>query len=766
MSSNTSRSMLPPLRPAQPRFAPALALKKAAIDPYDPESSVQEKLSFVKKELGDDLLPGTWTTIDSETGVRKWDQNHWRGDSSHESDTLSIKSSSRGGSIRSNNIWDSWAEPPAKNLHDLSHQTRSASAMSLASNNDCIADIDDNIRSHFVDVSNIMKENQRPLTDFERRNQSVLYQGSTDKVKNVVGDRVVSITHLPIDERLQYLDETGKYRDGIDRGPIKKRLMEEWHKRLADRTAEMEHVTKLKREWDALPDLEKTRRIAQRIANTKLLSMFGAGLESTNDLATYEGEDLPEIYKRVSRWTISDHGSVSGDIRRRHALSPTTEGPSSKSQRNGYYVEKERVLPSKVRDVSTEFASGMSSMVELEESDLNLQSPSYHFGYSSRDSSVHASERYGSNLDSAGIPGHIQDLRKDECSRTRSDSWEPQEPRRRPLLGKRKRPDRLPSTASSRISSPSPRPSLATIRPRPQNPSPVTKSSSPTSCVTSNTTVIFNYVPDLGILEDLPERTDFDDKWGAAAKFEKIKDASSKHGRVVMVRLHKPVLFTSSAISERLFGGGIQEIQYHPAERMALVVFFFPAEAASMVKHVKTIRENNDHEYRRLQIDVDWYKGLETKAVYPAQVFTLATMLVEEASRIILITHVSVLKKTQDFAQDMKMSFPDKIIVKVHNPSSSRLCGSILIFDYVQAAISKPIKRYVQDRDGNSGILEFISVKDAFEVMEVFKNKAVTGYEGSTADWLADSCDVAKPALAYCDCLMCNGKVTKLVQGA
>ena len=49
--------------------------------------------------------------------------------------------------------------------------------------------------------------------------------------------------------------------------------------------------------------------------------------------------------------------------------------------------------------------------------------------------------------------------------------------------------------------------------------------------------------------------------------------------------------------------------------------------------------------------------------------------------------------------------------------------------------------------------------------MEAFKNKDVLGYEGSTVEWLKDSCDVAKPALPYCDCLMCNGKVMKLVQG-
>ncbi|MCJ1431654.1 hypothetical protein MMC27_001009 [Xylographa pallens] len=737
--------MLPPPKPPQRGFAPALAIKKPVVDPYDPQSSLTEKFSFVKNEIDDKPLQGTWTTIDSDTGVRNWDYNHRRGNSRHDKESLSTTSSSRGGSIRSGNVWECWAEPHITKVADRSRIVHSPSSMSFTSDSRNIADVDDDVRSHFVDISSLMKENQRPLTDFERRNQSVLYQGTMEKLKNVVGDKVVSITHQPIDERLQYLDESGKYRDGIDRGPIKKRLMQEWHKRLADRTAEMEHVTRLRREWDALPDTEKRRQIVQREANTKLLTLFGAGLNSTDDLATYEGEELPEIYRRVSRWTITDHGSVSDEARSQDTMSPVIEGPRLKVQRRGYYTQTEPTIPFAGRETSIESTSGKSSSVGFIGDDPGLHSPSHDFAFSEQGSSRPASERYGSTPDRAETPRQLQDLRGDDNTNSRKGSWEPQEPRRRPLPGKRKRPERPPSTVTSQTRPPSPQPALSTTRSRPQISPLVDTSPKPASSVTSETTVIFDYAPDIAVLGDLPERTDFEDRWGSEARFDKIKNASTKHGRVVMVRLHEPVQFTSSAISERLFGGAIQEIQYHPAERMALVVFLFPSEAAAMVQHVKNIRENNAHEYRRLQIDAEWYKGLETKAVYPAQVFTLATMLTEEASRIVLVTHVSVSKKTQDFAQDMKTSFPDKIIVK--------------------AAISKPIKRYVQERDGNSGILEFTSIKDAFEVMEAFKNRDVLGYEGSAVEWLKDSCDVAKPALPYCDCLMCNGKVMKLVQG-
>ena len=591
--------MLPPPKPPHRGFAPALAVKKPKIDPYDPESLLTEKYSFVKNERDDKPLRSTWTTLDSGTGVRNWDQTNRRGNSNHDIESSSTTSTARGGSIRSGNVWESWAEAPATMLPDLSRTAQSSSSMSLTSDGQRIFDVDDDIRNHFVVISSLMKENQRPLTDFERRNQSVLYQGNMESVKNVVGDKVVSITHQPIDERLQYLDENGEYRDGIDRGPIKKRLMEEWHKRLADRTAEMEHVTKLKREWDALPNSEKRRRIVQREANTKLLSLFGAGLDSMNDLATYDGEDLPEIYRRVNRWTISDHDSVSDGARSQHVMSTVIEGPRPKLQRRGHYMQPESTLPLTVKDTSIESTSGIASSAEFEGDDPGFHSPSHDFAFSANGSSISSSERCDSTTDRVETQKKFQEPRRDDRINSRRGSWEPQEPRARRLPGKRKRPERPPSTATSPLYTPSPHPSQSTITSRPQVPSSANRSSKPPSSVTPETAVIFDYAPDIAVLEDLPERTDFDDRWGAEVRFDKIKDASTKHGRVVMVRLHESVLFTSSAISERLFGGAVQEIQYHPAERMALVLFLFPSEAAAMVKHVKNIRENNAHEYRR-----------------------------------------------------------------------------------------------------------------------------------------------------------------------
>ncbi|MCJ1282179.1 hypothetical protein MMC26_001502 [Xylographa opegraphella] len=732
--------MPPPPKPPQGGFAPALAIKRPAKDTYDPHAVSTEKSSFVKNALDDEPLRGTLTTIDAETGVRNWDQHRRIGTSTRISERVDTTSNSRRGSTRSGNVWDSWAESSTSKSADRSRHERSPSSMSLTSN----ADFEDEIRGRFVGMSTLMNENQRSLTDFERRNHSVLYQGNMERLKNIVGDKIVSVTHQPVDERLQYLDENGKYRDGIDRGAIKKRLMEEWHKRLADRSAEMEHVTKLKREWDALPDSEKRRGLVQRAANTLLLSVLGAGLDSTNDTITYEGENLPEIYRRVDKRTFSEPVSVSDGARKPDATCSVNKGARPQLQRRGHYFPTEHTLPITVRDTLVESTGGSSSSAVFEGDILGFHSPSPDRASTVQGLFIPSTERYGSTPSSVESRMQNHESRREDRYNPQREPWEPQGPRARPLTGKRKRPVRPPSTVATRIPTPPSRPFLSPVTPRPRIKPSVHASPKPASSATSETTVAFDHVPDLAVLADLPERTDIEDRWGAGARFDKIKDASTKHGRVVMVRLHEPVHFSSSAISERLFGGAIQEIQYHPAERMALVVFLFPSDANAMVQHVKTIRENNAHEYRRLQIDVDWYQSLEIKAVYPAQVFTLATMLTEQASRIILVTHVPVLKKMQDFAQDMKTAFPDKILVK--------------------AAISKPIQRYVQKRDGNKGILEFTRIIDAFEVMKVFENRGVLGYERSTVEWLNDSCDVIRPALPFCDCLMCKGRVMKLVK--
>ena len=167
------------------------------------------------------------------------------------------------------------------------------------------------------------------------------------------------------------------------------------------------------------------------------------------------------------------------------------------------------------------------------------------------------------------------------------------------------------------------------------------------------------------------------------------------------------------------------------------MIFVYPYEASGFLRHVKCAKENDSHAYRQLQLDAEWYGGHEKEAVYPAQNFVMAAAVGEEASRVLLINGLSVRLSTAEFAHDLKIRFYDKILVKV--------------------AVVPPGKRYVQARDGNMGIIEFASIKDAMEVRERFIAKSVSDYAHCSVEWLQDPCDRRPGRQPYCDCLKCNG---------
>ena len=184
--------------------------------------------------------------------------------------------------------------------------------------------VDPEVSRLFVDTSDIMTDNTGSASAFEVRNQSNLHKGNATVIKNMIGNDVVSIVHQPIDDRAKYRDEDGNYIDGINRGLMKKRYEDEWRKRLDDRKAQMEHITKLKREWETLSPAEKAQRIARREANASLLNTLGAGIEPMVDI--FEFDEVPEVYRRRSKWTISEHSSRASS-RVSNVISSVVGGP-------------------------------------------------------------------------------------------------------------------------------------------------------------------------------------------------------------------------------------------------------------------------------------------------------------------------------------------------------------------------------------------------------------------------------------------------------
>ncbi len=201
------------------------------------------------------------------------------------------------------------------------------------------------------------------------------------------------------------------------------------------------------------------------------------------------------------------------------------------------------------------------------------------------------------------------------------------------------------------------------------------------------------------------------------------------------VTLHEPVAYSTSAIAERLFGGGaIQEIQFFPEERQALVVFVHPHEAAAFIEHVQSVKERNRKDYRRLQINAEFYRGVEMEAVYPAQKYILAAVIAAEATRSILLRGLPTTLSLDEFARHIKFRL-SKILVKV--------------------TLVKVKNSFTRKREGDIGILDFASIRDAVEVIEAFGSKKVSDYTQCAAEWLPDPCCNVPSKRDYCHCMHC-----------
>lgn len=260
-------------------------------------------------------------------------------------------------------------------------------------------------------------------------------------------------------------------------------------------------------------------------------------------------------------------------------------------------------------------------------------------------------------------------------------------------------------------------------------------STSASSTTKETTSSVLDKGPDLAPLQDIAVNLVKHSDDSAAKKFDLTRAASSKRGRVVSVILHEPVSYSTSAVVERVFGGTIQEIQFFPAERQALVVFVHPDEAATFIKHVQSVKQKEARDYRQLQVDAEWCNGIESTASYPAQKLILAAVIAGEASRSILLKGLSPELSLDELSRQMKVRL-SKILVKV--------------------TLVKQRNAFTRKREGNSAVLEFASIKDAVEVMELFASKRVADFTHVTVEILTDPC-CKGPLITreYCGCIYC-----------
>ncbi|KAI9807437.1 MAG: hypothetical protein M1833_000182 [Piccolia ochrophora] len=243
--------------------------------------------------------------------------------------------------------------------------------------------------------------------------------------------------------------------------------------------------------------------------------------------------------------------------------------------------------------------------------------------------------------------------------------------------------------------------------------------------------------PTLTLIPDtapLPVKPEPDDT--KAEQFDLAQALCQTHPRIVAVTLRAPVHFSPDAVISRVFGGMLQDIQIHAHDRLALVTFIFPGEAATFVTHCAIVKQMDAQADRALQIDVEWYGGSEESATLAMQKSTHMRVIEEAASRVLQVSGIPAVKKREQLADEMKRAL-DVSLVKV--------------------ALVQTKKNYVRKAEGNTAIIEFLSIKAAVDAMAAFKAGKIAGYANKNVVFLRDSCDRPPVQSSYCGCASCAG---------
>ena len=293
---STFGSMPPPSPPRA--FAPGLAIRKPKTDPYDPQGRLAPKDEYTfMRERQDAEVRGAWTSIDFETRTRQWDERHHAEVAERELARSEGRSTSRASSVRQN-PWSGWATPSTvdpygkSDTHSIKSDFVSATSATVdARFEDPDLDIDPEVRERFIGVQDVLRENQKPLSAFEQRN-NLSYKASAP-VHVTIGGELVKTLVPKLDRRGELRDRHGNYVDGLDRGLMKKHFEEDRKRKIEERDEQMEQATKERRAWMALSPEERERRLKKSQRNKALVALLGAGVEDTGDADLYSYDAIP-----------------------------------------------------------------------------------------------------------------------------------------------------------------------------------------------------------------------------------------------------------------------------------------------------------------------------------------------------------------------------------------------------------------------------------------------------------------------------------------
>ena len=566
----------------------------------------------------------------------------------------------------------------------------------------------------FVDIQKIMQHDTAPRTAFEARNQQALgLSQKSNKIVNMIGNQLISSVEDKTDERLSLMDREGRYVDGVWRGQPKKRLLQERERRIVQRDSEIEHACAVLKEWDSLtPDEQQDRLKKARRNADVMLELLTIDIQ----------EGIPEAYTNEPSLFVESEDEDDYST----GLSEALTGTESLSQKR----TRIEVAPSPSRQGALQLSPRREGLY-----DRAAPVPG-------------ARKRFQRALEfrQAKRASHTAGLRSLSATPT---------PQTSSSVGTRETSVGLPS------------------QPRSYRPA-VTPSAIEESLLADETIFsVTNWplpVPYEDTNKELVPVGSYSEQ--ELRRYRLLSDKCTRRPRLVAITLHSDVKFTSEAIVSRVFGGLIQEFQYDirlktidradmpssrffPDDSQALALFIHPADAAAFVTHVHAARRYSAHEYRRLQIAVDWHRGEQRQAVVKQTKNVTRLALFHSGSRVQCIDHIHQRIGHEDLLQIFR----------------SRLANEGLI---VRCRLIKPKHQSEREQEYcNRVILEFSStflstllildpldltltgIKQAACAKARFDNDSIQGFEQSTATFLGDPVCGPRASMPWCPCARC-----------
>lgn len=418
-----------------------------------------------------------------------------------------------------------------------------------------LPDLDPDLEDPNLNIDPNVRANFLPISElyraqvkpsaFARRNPTLVASNTGGSISTIIAGETITYTPKSGDTRLSRLDRHGKY-IGKYEGEIKKSLKWQYKEDVKERDRQMLQATAEYRTLAAM-GAEERADLLERLR--KPYEWQGAFDEDQHD-----EPHIPEAYTRdmptdrLLTWMEDDFSRIS--IESRGATAPSTSG--SVSDRNEDSLNSDASLG----DFGglDDFAAG-SSFVPIAKPTARTQQ---YF----RDA-LHYGRKQSSRR------------RTSQCSS---------------------------STVGAQIAAQFDRPQLSDAG--------TSQSFTPTaSSCGSDDPLFFDDSPEIRFPDDCAIEPEAQMSPKQAQFYKEAITLSEKHGRVVLVHLHQLVKFTPGAIASRVFGGVIQEMQLFPVQRVAIVIFLYPSEAKSFVRHVKKVHESGlQGEIRGLQIEAGWYK--------------------------------------------------------------------------------------------------------------------------------------------------------------